>query len=164
MAKKKQAATLPVPPREEPIDLLAVSTEEESDTSGAPGTYTLEVADKTLELTLDQLLDLAARCLEADMGREEGLGQLADVPQLLEFVQQYPDVQQFPEPVAEFIRQGKSPLEAYRAYENEELRGKLRAMEQNEANQKMSPGSARGQADGRRELDDMMALFQSVFK
>lgn len=95
---------------------------------------------------------------------QEALAILDDVPGLLEFVRRYPDVLEFPEAVAERIRQGDSPLEAYRDYENADLRSRLCALEQNAANEKTAMGSARGAAGGEEGPDDLMSLFKTVFK
>lgn len=161
MAKNKNRPQAVEVVEEQPIDLLAAGSGEQG---ADEARYTVEAAGKTLALTLDELLELAARCIEAEQSPEGGVGVLQDVPELMEFVQQYPDVRAFPEEVAELIRQGKSPLDAYRRYENDDLRNKLRAFEQNEANQKTSLGSARGQADADDELQELMAIYNSVFR
>lgn len=161
MAKKKDPVKLPDLKQEGPVDLLEMPVEDAKATQQA---YTVEAGGRTVELTLDQLLELATRCIEADLAGSGEESELSDVPDLLEFVKQYPDVREFPEPVAELIRQGKSPVEAYRAYENEDLRNKLRAMEQNAANQKTSLGSARGEAGDDDDLGEIMAIFNSVFQ
>ncbi len=164
----KQGKTpLPLATEEErgPVDLLQMDVD---GVEPEAKTYTVEVGEDAVELTLDQLLELARRCLELQIGgtQRQNVGDdaLRDVPELLEFVQNYPDVREFPPAVEEQIKQGKHPLDAYRTYENAQLRSQLRAFEQNEANKQKSLGSARGEAGADEELDALMAIYHSVFK
>lgn len=159
----------------EPVDLLQ-ETFAASDQKGFAADehkYTVDVDGEQVELNLEQLLELARLCLTMQMQDNgtmaatgmgtNGAAVLSDVPELLAFVQNYPDVREFPPEVEALIRQGKQPLEAYRSYENDQLRKKLRAFEQNDSNQKTSLGSVKGEADCD-ELDGLMAIYNSVFK
>lgn len=155
----------------EPVDLLSKDFQADG-TSGADSggkLYTVKTDTEEVELTIEQLLELARICLTANSGSHSIAGDtaeasLSDVPELLEFVKNYPEVREFPPEVEKQIRGGKHPLDAYRSYENELLRNKLRAFEQNENNKKSSMGSVKSQAGAADELDDLMAIYNSVFK
>ena len=169
MAKTKQA-TKTNDKNPGPIDLLDQEIFEGAESPAAEQElYVVEVNGEKAELTIDQLIELARLCLEMKIPNgqtEAGVadGTLSDVPELLEFVQNYPDILEFPSEVEQAILGGKNPLDAYRSYENEQLRRKLRALEQNEANKKSSIGSAKGEAGSDGELDDLMAVYNSIFR
>lgn len=135
------------------IDLLA-----QPDDSETTGSYTIEVGGKAVQLTMEELLDLATRCMEMQTGA------LDDLPDLRDFVHNYPDVREFPEEVAEQIKNGMPPLDAYRAYENKQLRAQLDALTQSEKNVKTSLGSAKGEAGSDDDFDSLMAVYNAVFK
>lgn len=78
--------------------------------------------------------------------------------EIAEFVKEYPEVKEFPQEVYDKIAAGESPLSAYRAYENRELKVRLAAMEQNAKNRKTSVGSAKGDGAGE-ETDDFLSGF-----
>ena len=169
MAKTKQA-TKPDDKNQGPLDLLDQGIFEEAE---HPETeeelYVVEAGGEKAELAIDQLIELARLCLNMKLpdGRTEtgaAKGELADVPELLEFVKNYPDVLEFPSEVEQEIISGKKPLDAYRSYENEQLRRKLRALEQKETNKRSSIGSARGDAGLDGGLDELMAVYNSVFR
>lgn len=149
---------------DQPLDLLEMA-DAEPETAAQPDgkLYVVEVGSDRVELTLEQLLELARLCLEAKLPAQDPEALLGGLPDLLEFVKNYPGVLEFPLEVEEQIRSGQKPLEAYRGYENAQLRRKLREMEQNEANGRSAIGSARSQADPN-EWDDLMAVYNSVFK
>lgn len=167
MAKMIKPSAKPDASAEEPMDLLEL-TQAEPETAVEPNDgkrrYVVEVGTDRVELTLEQLLELARLCLESKLPAENPETLLGELPDLLDFVRQYPDVLEFPAEVEEQIRGGQKPLEAYRCYENAQLRRKLRELEQNEANRRGAIGSARSQADIGDEQDDLMAVYKSVFK
>jgi hypothetical protein len=153
--------------QEEPLE-QEIYKQSEAPTAGEE-LYVVEAGGEKAELTIDQLMELARLCLEMklpDSKTETGAanGALADVPELLEFVKNYPDVLEFPSEVEQEIISGKKPLDAYRSYENEQLRRKLRALEQKEANKRGSIGSAKGDAGLDGGLDELMAVYNSVFR
>ena len=78
--------------------------------------------------------------------------------EIAEFVKEYPEVKEFPQEVLDKIAAGESPLTAYRAYENRELKVRLAAMEQNAKNRKTSVGSMKGDGAGG-EVDDFLSGF-----
>ena len=81
----------------------------------------------------------------------------------LDFIREYPDVRTIPEEVMRDIAAGARPVDAYRAYENRQLKAKLQTFTQNEQNAKNSPGSMRGEVpppDG----DDFLAGFTAALR
>jgi len=61
------------------------------------------------------------------------------------------------------IAAGVRPVDAYRAYENRQLKAKLQTLTQNEQNTKNSPGSMRGEVpplDG----DDFLSGFTAALR
>lgn len=89
---------------------------------------------------------------------------LGDTPELLEFVKAYPDVFDIPNEVKKLMKEGKSLLTAYREYENAQLKAELNALKQNKKNAATTPGSVGGNATGDEELDELLRVFNSVFK
>ncbi len=145
----------------QPIDLLQTEIGMEAPEKR----YPITVGDKTVELNLEQLMELAKRCLEMEQpggGSEKEL--LKSVPELLEFVQQYPGVTEFPEEVVELIRAGKKPADAYKDFEMDGLRKKLSAFEKNDENKKKALGSAKGAAENDSEYDELMSIYKKIFK
>ena len=80
---------------------------------------------------------------------------------LLEFVQEYPDVKEFPPEVLEAISKGQKPLAAYQAYENKQLKAKLAALQKNQDNKQKTAGSMRG-AGTPEEADAFSSGFDSI--
>lgn len=81
----------------------------------------------------------------------------------LELIREYPDVKSLPEEVMRDIAAGVRPVDAYRAYENRQLKAKLQTLTQNEQNTKNSPGSMRGEVpplDG----DDFLSGFTAALR
>lgn len=71
-----------------------------------------------------------------------------------EFVKEYPDVKELPQPVIDEINNGVNLLDAYARYENKTLKEQLAALKegkeiekQNADNEQASTGSVRGQGD-----------------
>ena len=125
---------------------------------GAEKTYLIEVGGEQRALTVEELLEFAQRCASR-LDTADG-----ELPDLQAFIQQYPDVNDIPDEVAEAMRGGQGLLEAYRAYENAKLKDELGAMRKNESNKKQAMGSARGEGGADGELDELMRVFESVFK
>lgn len=121
-------------------------------------TYTIEVGDEKREMTIDELIDFAQKCAN----RIESPN--ADLPDLQEFIKQYPGVTDIPDEVAQAMKGGKGMLEAYREYENASLKNELGTLKKNESNRRKSIGSVRGDGGGDAELDELMRVFESVFK
>lgn len=88
---------------------------------------------------------------------------LSDVPQLAELIKEYPELTDIPKEVEQGIKAGKSPLNAYREYENQKLKEKLRAYEQNAKNGKSSIGSLGGDSVSDEDIDGLLRIFGSVF-
>lgn len=102
--------------------------------------------------------------LEAAKTEESLVTALGDTPELLEFVKAYPDVFDIPNEVKKLMKEGKSLLTAYREYENAQLKAELNALKQNKKNAATTPGSVGGNATGDEELDELLRVFNSVFK
>ena len=117
--------------------------------------FTLRENGTPRAFTAEEVLGLAQRCLDGDQAL------LADTPLLAQLLEAYPDVRELPEQVEQDIRGGMTPLEAYRAYENSELRRRLAEAQQNGRNA-AAPGSQAGDADDD-ALDELMQAFNSVF-
>lgn len=81
--------------------------------------------------------------------------------QFVQLAKEYPGLKEFPPEVVEKINAGETPLNAYRAYELEQLRQKLSIYEKNQENRAKTPGSAAGELPGE-EQDEFMSGFSSV--
>lgn len=141
--------------------------------------YILSVDGRERRMSLDELLEFARECLEnakggetpTEIGAESAPGveveddeTLKDMPELLEFVREHPDVFELPSEVVDKLKAGMKLSQAYAMYENEKLREQLSAVKQNERNAQTAPGSALGDAQGGSEVDELLAIFNSVFK
>ena len=62
--------------------------------------------------------------------------------QFAELAAEYPDIKEFPQEVIEAINKGKSPLDAYRAYDLQQTRKKIEALQKQLENRRKTPGSA----------------------
>ena len=121
-------------------------------------TYLIEIGGEQRELTIDELVEFAQQCASRlDMVN-------GDLPDLQAFIRQYPEVTEIPPEVESRIREGRSLLDAYREYENSKLRDELSAIKANERNRAQSMDSVRGDARGDAELDELMQVFEAVFK
>lgn len=74
------------------------------------------------------------------------------------FVKEYPDVTKFPDEVAEAIAGGETPLNAYRAYEVRQLKGRLATLEHKEQSRKKAIGAIGDTAAPPME-DDFLSAF-----
>lgn len=101
---------------------------------------------------------------DVDLGELEEAASLGSVPELLEFVREYPDVTTLPDEVLEAVRGGKPLMRAYAEYENARLRDELAAHNQNRRNAERTPGSVGSSAGESSEIDELLAVFDSVFK
>lgn len=81
----------------------------------------------------------------------------------MELIQEYPDVEEIPQEVAERIAAGETPLNAYRSYENKRLKAELEAAKTNTANVQKAVGSVSDDAP-QEILDAFEAGFDSVFR
>ena len=75
-----------------------------------------------------------------------------------DFVREYPNVTQFPQPVLTRIQAGESPVAAYRAWELEQAKAQLAARQAADNNRATAPGSAAGLGGGA-EGDPFLAGF-----
>ncbi|MEG0832827.1 MAG: hypothetical protein RR058_07565 [Oscillospiraceae bacterium] len=140
---------------EKPVDLLSKKNGEEREE------YELNIDGKPVKLALEEILALAQDSAAKKDGEAAKL--LENVPELEEFVQKYPDVLDFPKEVEEKIRRGKTPMQAYLEYENEELKRELSQSTLNQKNKKV-PGSAQGDAESEDETDELLRIFNAVFE
>ena len=81
----------------------------------------------------------------------------------MELIQEYPDVEEIPQEVAERIAAGETPLNAYRSYENKRLKAELEAAKTTTANVQKAVGSVSDDAP-QEILDAFEAGFDSVFR
>lgn len=93
---------------------------------------------------------------EARAAEQEKMKQWLDL-----FAEQpdFRDIQNLPDEVKEAVSQGEGVLSAWRAWENRELRNKLKMIEQNAQNREKAPGSVRGDARARAEDDPFLQGF-----
>lgn len=69
------------------------------------------------------------------------------------FFEAYPDLRgkepaELPQEFMSMVQEGEDPITAYRAYENKELKTKLKMLEQNEANKSKAPGGIKNEGGG----------------
>ena len=131
---------------------------EEKKENAAGKTYEIEFAGQKRKMGLDELIEFAQACasrLDAANG---------DLPDLQAFMEQYPDVTEIPDEVAQAMRGGEKMLDAYRKYENAKLKEELGAAQKNALNRKQAIGSMRGDGAEEDELAELMRVFESVFK
>lgn len=115
-------------------------------------TYPVTVDGQEVSLTLAQLIDAAAAGLSKRNQAARLSSAAANVPAgqiYAEFVAEYPDVrpEDIPEEVWQDAQTEGSLVSAYRRYENEQLRARLAALEQNERNRAQAVGSAAGEGE-----------------
>lgn len=76
----------------------------------------------------------------------------------VELLREYPDVTELPAPVIERMNGGETPLSAYRAYENQQLKEKLSAFEKNASNLK-APSSLKNEGAPTETDEFLSGLF-----
>ncbi|WP_101908870.1 hypothetical protein [Marasmitruncus massiliensis] len=81
--------------------------------------------------------------------------------QFADLAREYPDIKEFPPEVIQAVADGETPLNAYRAWENQQLKNKLKMAGQQKSAREKSPGSATGSQPGE-EPDDFLTGFLSV--
>ncbi|MEA4912178.1 MAG: hypothetical protein VB092_06180 [Oscillospiraceae bacterium] len=154
----------------EAVDLLSLELPREKEEAA----YSLRDGGRQTEFTMDELLEMAQECLDgrtektrarmaAPQQTLEAEADLSALPELREFVQAHPGQTALPEQVLAGVRGGKGLMRAYAEYENEQLREKLRAYEQNEQNKTACAGSVQGDAAADDRLDDLLRVFNAVF-
>lgn len=127
-------------------------------------TVTLTVDGQEITLTMEQLVQAAVSGLSrrGEVIRMAGAaGQVPDGQVYANFIAAYPEVQpgDIPQEVWQDAQMEGSLVSAYRKYEIALLKAKLKALEQNEANQRQAVGSAAG--DGQPvQLDPVVAALR----
>lgn len=76
-----------------------------------------------------------------------------------DLIREYPDLKLLPPEVMQSINAGETPLNAYRAFENKQLRNEIAVLKKTEENRNKSPGSMHG--DAPEEVNDFLAGFDS---
>lgn len=109
-----------------------------------------EYARRMLELERKEKERAAA---EAETRRKEEVNR-----DFREFVAAYPEVKRFPPEVVQAIKGGQKPLEAYRAYESQQLKAEIAALKKNAENRGKVPGSLQGEGGGT-ETDPFLEGF-----
>lgn len=131
---------------------------------GAGDTVTLTVDGQEITLTMEQLIQAAESGLSrrGEVIRMAGAsGQVPNGQVYANFIAAYPDVKpgDIPQEVWRDAQMEGSLVSAYRKYEIALLRARLRALEQNERNQRQAVGSAAG--DGQpAQLDPIAAALR----
>lgn len=110
-----------------------------------------------------QLVELRRKEAERTQKEQAAQQEQAQRKQFADFVQEYPGVKEFPPEVKAAIESGETPLSAYRAWENRQLKAQLAAMEQAKKNATKAVGSVAGDAPPE-AVDDFLAGFESEFK
>ena len=85
----------------------------------------------------------------------------AEKQKYLDFVTEYPAVTKLPQEVTDLMKQGATPLNAYRTYENAKLKNALAMQEKNRQNLQAHVGSAQNEAEDE-ETDPFVIGFDSV--
>lgn len=124
---------------------------EEAAASGAP-TYPVTVDGETRDLTLDELIDAAARGLSKENGyvrRNRAAAGISDGQIYAAFVEEYPDVrpEDIPPEVWEWAQTEGSLISAYRKWELLTLKDELSALQMNQKNRKAAVGPAKGDGE-----------------
>ena len=114
-----------------------------------------EVAKQVMEL----------RRKEAEREEKEAREQAANAERqrYAEFIREYPEVRDFPAEVKAAIEGGDTPLNAYRAWENRQLKLKIAAMEQAKKNAGKAVGPVTGDAPPEAS-DEFLSGFEAAFK
>lgn len=110
----------------------------------------------------ERLQELEEKNRRREEQEQEKASEEAEKALFRDFVREYPGVKEFPPEVVEKIRSGETPLNAYRAWENRELKMKLQAQQSNIANRQKTVGPANGNAAGE-EGDDFLKAFLAEF-
>lgn len=79
----------------------------------------------------------------------------------VDFVRAYPDVKEFPPEVLTMLKQGVKPLEAYRTYENKQLKEALAMQGKKQQNLQNKVGPAGSEAEDE-ETDPFLIGFHSI--
>ena len=162
----------------------APSQQEGGAAADQPERFTLKNRDETRQVTREELVALAQKGWDYDKVRQErdqlraaqarqsrplpGIGPLlrqvkeegaARQREVERFYRTYPQVDpsRIPPQVWDGVRSGDSLTDAYTRYENGRLKQELAAMQQNERNRSLSPGSLSGVSG--RELDEIDRLW-----
>lgn len=131
--------------------LQGAPAQAEADPSAAP-TYTVTADGQTHELTLEQLLDAAARGLSkqnAYIRRNRAANGMPNGQIYAAFIEEYPEVrpEDIPPQVWEWAQQEGSLVSAYRKWEVLTLRDELAALEMNQKNRQAAVGTAKGDGE-----------------
>lgn len=119
--------------------------------------YTAQGMDEQTAKTLLELKQFKERQEEENRKKEEEEKKKKEYHR---FFESYPDVNpaDIPDEVWQRVGQGESLLGAYQAHENQQLKAKLAALEQNEKNKQAAVGSLAGEA-GQDEVDPFLQGF-----
>lgn len=116
-----------------------------------------QVAQKEVELSRREMT-LAEReeQIRRQEERERQLNQLQN--QFAKLFEEHPEAKQLPPEVIEAVARGEEPISAYRAYENRQLKEKLKVLQQSQKNAASSIGSVKGDA-GANSADAFLSGF-----
>lgn len=82
--------------------------------------------------------------------------------QYLDFAAAYPEVKELPKEVIGRIAAGETPLHAYLAYENAQLKQEIAALKKNGENRERSLGSLKNREGGEDGKDPFLAAFEEA--
>lgn len=116
-----------------------------------------QVAQKEVELSRREMT-LAEReeQIKQQEEREKQLNQLQN--QFAKLFEVHPEAKELPTEVIEAVSKGEEPISAYRAYENRQLKEKLKVLQQSQKNTAMAIGSVKGDA-GANSADAFLSGF-----
>lgn len=113
-----------------------------------------------------ELAQLRAEKARQEAARQAQEAQAARVDPYLALLKEYPQIKStgdMPPQVMERIAAGETPLSAYRAWENEQLKAQMAARRAEQKNRRAAPGSADG-LNGREQGDAFSAGFDAAFE
>lgn len=118
---------------------------------------TPEAARKEVELSRREInLSQKEAYIRQHEQRQQQLNQLQN--QFAKLFEAHPEAKQLPPEVIEAVARGEAPISAYRAYENRQLKEKLKVLQQSQKNAASSIGSVKGDA-GANSADAFLSGF-----
>lgn len=122
-----------------------------------------DISDEIAEEIAQMRIERNQRKLEEQRIAEEKAKEEASLKQYSDFMTEYPDIkpEDVPKEVWAKVSEGQNLLTAYSRWENQQLKAKLQAKEQNEKTKKKSTGSVTGDANIDYK-DDFLAGFDSI--
>ncbi len=123
--------------------------------------FELQIGGESVRFTAKELVSYAQKCTDELAARKQTD---ADGEDFAALIAQFPELDELPDEVGAKIREGKKPLDAYREYEFERMRKELEDEKKKKSNKQSTPGSVRGDGEGDPDTEELLAIFNSVFR